>query len=225
MVLVGVIIVLVPLFYGLYRYYYGYTHYGPVAASFWSQSWYLTALLGLVVFGAFTLNVIKKSRHRIAVHQYGICLKTGRSMIIAWERIQGVSFIRIQPNLLNLFFKPRTQAHLFLDDGKIVRLDQNFEGFNDLLTRIKSTLYPKLLDNLKSSYNSGEWVNFGSLAIQQNSLRINNREILWSDIDRLYVKSGYLVVELANRKQIQAPVINIPNLELLLKIVQAGVSV
>jgi hypothetical protein len=94
--------------------------------------------------------------------------------------------------------------------------------FSDLLARLKTILYPRLLAKLQERYRIGEWVEFGPITVNTGRLRLNGREQPWTDVHRLLVQSGFLVVELANQVPIKIPVIQIPNLEIMLQVIMVG---
>ncbi|HLA98483.1 MAG TPA: DUF6585 family protein [Anaerolineales bacterium] len=223
LVLMGIAVVLAPLFYGFYRHYYGYTQHGPVAAAAWSRTWYLIALLGLVIFSIFILNILKKSRQFVALHTKGIRIRASDTISIPWERIRGLSYSTVQPKFMNYHLKPCTRALLFLDNGAFIRLDQHIQEFGSLVDRIRKSLNPILNARIKENFNRGEWVSFGSIMVNQAGLRIDNLYTAWQDIHKISITSGFLVVELANQTEIRIPVVKISNLELMLQIVQAGV--
>ncbi len=224
-VLIGALITLGPLSYGLYRYYFGYTHYGRIAASTWSQPWYLLALLGIVLFGILVQIAINRSRHFIAVHDNGVHMRTNKSILIPWVAICGLSHHTIQPNFLKLSLNQTSQAYLFLANGTRIRIDHRYDKFESLLTLIRNAIYPHQHAKYQEDFYSGKWVAFGSnIMVHISAMKIQDRQIPWRNIHRVSIKEGFLVVELANLAQVKIPVINIPNLELLLKIVQAGVD-
>ena len=223
-VLMGAAIVLAPLFYGFYRYYYGYTQHGPVAASAWSRSWYLITLLGLVIFAILILNNLKKSRQSVAIYTKGMRIRANNTLSIPWVRVHGLSYSTVQPYFLSSALRPRAQAYLFLEDGSFIRLDHRIEKFDLLVDRIRKILHPILNARIQEHYNNGKWVEFGSVMVNLTGAKINHRDIPWQDIHRMSIKAGSLVVELANQTAISIPIVKIPNLELMLQIVQAGIN-
>ena len=50
-------------------------------------------------------------------------------------------------------------------------------------------------------------------------------QIPWSGVRQITVRAGILIVELENQPDIRLPASQIPNLELLLQLIQQGVTV
>jgi hypothetical protein len=234
----GFLGVLAPAGYGLWRADYAYTHFGPVAAGQWSRPWFLLAAAAL---GAFILLAIVRSlsaRQAVAVFQKGLFLRRGlfRSQKLLWEQIAGIAAESVQEHFLRLPLKIHHQALLYPTLGKPIRLPANLENLPELVSRIKASLYPRLLPKLIENFRAGQWLYFGPLAIQQQSLHLGPPRIRlsetaarkglipWSRIKHLTIRSGSLMVELHDHAPYRIPVAKIPNLELLLQIVQQEVN-
>jgi hypothetical protein len=67
-------------------------------------------------------------------------------------------------------------------------------------------------------------VRFGRFAVHPKALYVWNKPIPWEQVNRLGARSGYLVVELETGGQIRIPVAEIPNLELMLQLVEWGIN-
>ena len=67
------------------------------------------------------------------------------------------------------------------------------------------------------------------ISIDQTGLQINNgkhpaHSLAWQQINHICVDSGMLVIQPENEAAIRMPVVEIPNLELLLQTIQTGVN-
>ncbi len=240
----GFLCVLAPAGYGLWRADYAYTHFGPVAAGQWSRPWFLLATVALAAFILLVIARTLAARRLVAVFQEGLLVKPGpfRSRKLRWEHIAGIASESTQEHFLNLPMKTRQRALLYPTLGKPVRIRDDLEKLPELVSRVKASLYPRLLPRLNESFRAGQWLYFGPLAVQKQSLHIGSRRprtprrpqpsesaspkgsIPWSRVERLTVRSGRLMVELHDHAPYRIPVAKIPNLELLLQIIQQEVS-
>jgi hypothetical protein len=140
--------------------------------------------------------------------------------------------------------RPQCQARLYLKGGRTVRLVEAVSGWDnlaalfgparienlpELITRLKAHLYPRLYPALQAGFLAGRAVAFGPVSVQAQGLRMrpHNQAITpWSEIRRVTVRSGELMVELKHLQKgnslARIPVAKIPNLELLLKLIEAN---
>ena len=226
---VGLLAIFAPLAYGLYRAQYANTYYGPVAAQFWSRPWYLLAgCSALLVLVWLTIRLVR-SRRYVAVHQNGVRVRLSRRQQYAWGSLAGVATGVVQTRLLGIPLYTRSQAELFPAVGARIRLDDSLENLPELLTQIKARLYPRLLRAMRKAFQDGERVYFGPLAIQQNELRLEEKDraalvIPWSQVRSVNIQAGMLVIDIDEKRSIRLPVARVPNLELLLQIIQTGVN-
>ena len=228
--LAGILGVISPLAYGLWRYNYAYTQHGPVAAEHWSRSWFLLSWLALATFAMLTFYRLLASRCFVIVHKNGLRfrLDTFFTRILLWKEIAGVSNSFTQEVFLNLPLYKRQQATLYPNVGRPVHLRGDLQNFPDLISRIKASLYPRLYPGLSAGFHAGQWLYFGPLSVQSQGLRLATT-IPWPQVDRLEVREGCLVIALNGQgirpDPLKIPVSQIPNLELLLQLVQQGVKV
>jgi hypothetical protein len=228
LLLLGALAVFLPLAYGYLRMQYAATNYGPAAAQAWSQPWY--ALSGAAVLCALILFLLRwmASRRRVAVHQRGLVLAASRKKFIPWSELEGVAFGSTQTHFLGIPLRNRQTARLYPAVGKPIRLPDSVENMAELLTRIKAALYPRLLPRMQAAFEAGKTLYFGSLAITQSNLRLAGEEPMrslpWEQIAHIGVQSGMLEIHLTSEEKIRMPVQDIPNLELLLQIIQSGVK-
>lgn len=219
--------VLAPLGYGVWRSSYAYMHYGPVAAEFWSRPWYLLATFSVAVFALLGLYRISLSRRLVAVHKNGLLLRQGllRVRRLPWTDLAGIAAGTVQDRFLGLALRTAHSAILYPGAGRPVRLDGSLQALPELVSRIKASLYPRLLPRMQQAFSAGQWLYFGPIAIQREGLRLDRQRFRWEEIDRVAVQAGYLVVELQDRpKKKRVLLSKIPNFELLLQIISQGVT-
>lgn len=221
--LLGTLAVFCPLAYGIYRANHAYAHFGPVAATFWSRPWYLLSLLALFTFSILTLYRIRIARRFVAVHKNGLRLGLSHTKILSWEQIAGISTAITQDRFLGLPLHTSHRATLHPNVGKPIPLSPSLQRFPELITRIKASLYPRLLPGLRADFQTGKWLHFGAVSIQSQALRLQGRQIPWTQVKRITVQSGYLVVEV-DQSQNRFLTSQILNLELLLELIDLGVK-
>jgi hypothetical protein len=212
-----------PLLYGRHVYNQAIQN-GPVAAARISFPWYLLALTALLVFAVLIVYRLWLTRRFVAVHQRGIVLNLGRGRSLPWGHITGIAVGYSQEYLLNHPLASGFRAWLVPGVGKIIQLDERLEDLPELVTRLKAHLYPRLLPALQADFQARKWVHFGPLAVHNQAVRLQERAISWVEVKNLTIQDGDLIVELVEGRSHRFPVWSIPNVELLLQLIQAGVS-
>lgn len=237
---------LAPLGYGLWRYESAYTQYGPAAAEAWSSNWFLLSGLLLLGFLFLLYRRMRLSRRFVAVHKEGLSLNLPsgilpagtRTYSLRWGQIAGIATDTVQERFLGLDLGVTSQAVLFPNLGRPVRLDSSLQRQPELVSRIKAGLYPRLLPGLSERLQAGQWLMFGPLSIQGGALRLlrawpaTRLVVPWSQVNRIDVRSGYLTIELkdpptqnhSGRGPLRIAISQIPNLEILLQLVQQGIN-
>jgi hypothetical protein len=234
-ILPGLLGVLTPLGYAFWTYNDALAKYGPVAAESWSQPWYQLAIIALLLFSILVLIRLIIARRKVTIFKNGIRLEIfpSRKKSLRWSDISGVAIAVSQEKFPLLHVKTNHLATLYPNVGKSIRLNSSFENLPEMVSRIKAGLYPRLLPNLKTLFQKNQWLYFGPLSIQRQGIRYHRSRrdhqpawaFPWSQIDHLTIQSGFLVLEIkgkpARKKRI--PTSQIPNVELLIQIVQQGV--
>ncbi len=221
--------VLVPVLYGYSRAQYALTKYGPIAAAAWSRPWYLLAGVAMLVGAALLVYRLTTRRRRIDVHKNGILLRRSRVKYLPWTGVAGIASGTSQTFFLGLPLRTHNRVMIYPTVGKPLRLDSSIENLPELLTRLKASVYPRLLEQMSPAFAQGGRLYFGPLSITQSSLQFEigkppARNLPWSQLRSVSVQSGVLVVEPEQGQALKIPAFNIPNLELLLQIIQSGVK-
>jgi len=227
----GFILALVLIVTGLDWYYYGYTQYGPIAAQSWSQDWLLWGILIGVTTLLITVWQVFRTRGRVNLYRYGISthLPLQPSRSLRWEEITGIASATIQDSLWGHTLRTRHQSTIFPTQGMPITLDNHLGNLLELTTRLKANLYPRLLPGLRTRYQTGHQLNFGPISIHLKSVTIRDRQIPWEQVSHITVLSGHLIVETHDHvsdhsNNIRIPGNQIPNLELLLQVLQRGLN-
>ena len=227
----GTLAVLVPLYYGYARAHYAKVYYGPVAMDQWSRPWYALALIALLIFLILGVLRIIASRQSVSVYERGLRLSFGPQKNLRWEEIAGLATETSHYHFFGISLKNSFQGMIYPNIHKPIRLTNNIQDLPELLTLIKARLYPRLLPNLVANLEKGQSLHFGPLAMRKDGLILSNKKtsnvgqtVPWVRLQSVDVVSGYLVVELSDHTRRKLPISKIPNIELLLQLIQQGVN-
>lgn len=227
LLLPGSLSVLAPLAYGLWQSYYAYTQFGPVAAEARSRPWFLLASLALAVFAVLLLFRLRQASQLVTVRQHGLHYRfpPARAGSLRWQDMTGITAAPIQEYFLGFPLRAYWLVKLHPMKGSPVSLDNTLRNLPELISRIKAGLYPHLLPRLRARLRAGDWISFGPLDLHAQTFRLRGREFLWTEVEHIDAQSGYLTIELKNQVVHRIPISRIPNIELLLKLIQQGVHV
>jgi hypothetical protein len=220
------LVVIAPLGYGLWRAWYAYTNFGPAAASAWARPWYIFATVALVPFSLLAIYRMYLASRYVAVHEEGLRLRLSpfSNLRLTWDEITGIATAAYQDHFLGLALRLRPQITIYRRSGRPIRLDGRLQKITSLTRRLKSNLYPRLWPEISARLKAGNPVQFGPLSVHPKVLYLKHQSIPWEQVSRLSVRSGFLVVELEAGKPVRIPVAHIPNLELLLQLVDWGIN-
>ena len=227
----GLLGVLAPYSYAIWLYGRSMQQHGLVAAEQWSKPWFWLAWGALAAFILLLILRFLDLRRFAAVYARGVQLHPGilRTHNLRWEQISGVALSVTQ----NVFLRSRGHTHLraviYPNLGGKIRLDERLQNLPELISRIKASLYPRMLPGMKADFQAGKWLYFGPLAVQAKALSLQQGEISWEQVENLQVKDGYLAVSWTEGQETvrdkRIPIAKIPNLELLLQIIREGINV
>jgi hypothetical protein len=231
--------------YGAYLASWSHSRFGPVPAVTWSGPW---LLFGSIVF-LFWLTVSLYSYSRIQpviwLYELGLCIEKGRLRNLLWEQIDGIASGTVVqfpwPGGTGIV---RYSASLFPAKGSPVLLYGSSDGKSgipnlpELVRRIKVNLFPSLQSELARMFRSGLPLSFGPIGIDQMGLKLpplvpltGTRSVPWRNVKQITIQSGFLLVELnypqnyiITGRSYRLPVAKIPNLELMLKIIDQSVQ-
>jgi hypothetical protein len=174
---------------------------------------------------------VLRSRVHVNLFRYGIDVHQPlqASHHLRWEDITGISFATIQDSLWGRTLRTRHRLTIFLMEGKPIKLDHRVDKLLELTTRLKANLYPRLLPGLRARFQSGHQLTFGPISMQSNAIMIRDRKIPWDHVSHITVSDGKLIVETHiqgsdHLYSTRIPIIKIPNLELLLQVLQRGLN-
>lgn len=215
-----------PFLYGLKRDIYARTYYGPVAAQIWSWPWYATATAALIPLLMLAIRRIWQAHRWVALHKNGVNIQWtgGNSYTLRWNQILGLSCTMSETMLFGRSNRIRHNLTLYCIDGHQIQIDDRIKDLPDLSDRIKAKIYPHLLPKMRASYQKGETLFFGPIQIHKQAIHVREQDIPWKQVSRLNIDSGKLIIETSSRFPIRISTGKIPNVELLIQILQEGVS-
>lgn len=226
--LIVIFFIVMPFLVGFYRTLYGYAQYGIAAAFSWGFYWFLISFSILILITLYCLYRLVVARFFISVHKSGIHLHRlfKYDQFMHWEDISALyvnqEHSRITKGSL------LTSAVILTNKNKKISLRESMiENLPELITQIKSAVYVHLYPTFRDKFRAGELVSFGPVEIQKKYLNIrrynikpSSLKIPWSDITSMTIRSGYLLVKLHNNSVYRIRAAKIPNLEILLYLVE-----
>jgi hypothetical protein len=221
----GVLAILAPLFYGIYLAGRIYSHLGPTPVLPNTLPWFCLAATGWIIFGSLVVYRYTLSKKYIALYQTGLVINSRVKHFYPWSQIKAIQSGTKKIYFLYFELKESFQCALILKKGKIIKISKSINNLPDLINNIKNIFYPIILPTLHDAFLKDKWLNFGSLKIQKRNLEFQSLKVPWNLVNQITISSGTLVIELSNHKTIQIPVCGIPNLELLLQIINSGVTI
>ena len=220
----GLLAVGLPLAVGSTRYIEGYNNHGELAAVTWSRSWFILAIFALICWSLLIVHRLRLADRYIAIHQKGIAIKIQQASALRWEEISGIASGAFQPSLFGMRGDIRYRATIIPNVGKPIAIRGSFENLPECITRLKARLYPILEAALKPLFVEGKWIYFGPVAVQRDALRLYRLQLPWNDVKRVSISKGDLVVELSDQSSKRIAVDQIPNIEILLQLIDQGVT-
>lgn len=222
----GGLAVLTPLIYGILRKNYALAYFGPTAAEVWSNPWFTWTEIALIAYLGLGLRRLRRARQVVTVHKNGIAITVHKKkqFIYNWTQLAGVACTTLQPTFLGLKFKPRHRIVIYPTEGKPISLNDRIPDIPKLVKQIKTKIYPRLLPNFRKSFSKGHPLNFGPITFCQDSLQLRDLSIPWNQITNITVKEGFLMVESGTNRPVKIPSGKIPNIELLIQLLQEGVE-
>jgi hypothetical protein len=214
---------LLPLAIGCWREQYGLSNYGPAAASAWSLPWYRLSLVALIPLLWLALRRVRQSHRVIRIFPQGITIQStaGRRWRFSWPEIQGISSTKVCYSFLGISLNCKYEARLYPVEQKPIRLD-NLPALEELCARIKAEIHPVLLQQYRRAFQNGETLVFGPVKINRDEIMVKKKSIPWRQLERLEPAGGFLHLVQKNNHPLKLPVQEVPNIELLLQIIQEG---
>lgn len=201
-----------------------FQQHGPALALLRSRGWFALGILLLIVLAIYLLFLILRSFQRLEVFSEGIRYRNRlfQQRSYLWSDLFGISTSATRSTLLGKNLRTIPSGRIIPKYGRPIELSNRLEGVPKLIRIIKSNLYPIIWPEMKTGFLQGENLHFGRISLDKNYLSIAKKKIPWNTIKKIWVDSGYLVVEMYRDSKGRVPLSQILNLELLLKVVDWG---
>ncbi len=201
-----------------------YQQHGPALAIIRARSWFIFGTILLVVIGIFFLNRISISFQRIEVFKNGIQFRTRllSHRSYRWSDLSGIASSATRLTFFGKIIRTSAGGRIYPTFGKPIELTNRFQNIPILIKIVKSNIYPLILPALKSIFRTGGSNQFGRISLSKDYFQISKKKLPWDSVDRIWVDAGYLVVELRGDSNQRVLISEIPNLELLLQVIDWG---
>jgi hypothetical protein len=206
--------------YGLWQVYLGYVQFGPAAMAAWGQPWFAAAALAALPLFVLTVRAVILARREVVVAEQGLLLHGVAKKPLAWKNLHGIAVDEVRYHLLTLTLRTRRRVRLYPTTGSPLTLDDRFRDLAGLAETIKARLYPLLLPELRKQLQANQWVYFGPVRFTRTELHVGTHTFPWEQVTSLRVHAGVLSIERPARSPLRLPVAKIPNVELLLQLVE-----
>jgi hypothetical protein len=217
--------VLTPVGYGLWRTYYGYTHFGPAAASVWGRTWFLLGGVCVILLLFYSLRRLKKAHTWIEVYPWGLYLHypPGRKRVLQWDDIHGITSYSIKKRFLRVI--NHTKHYLYLHSQKYSPLlcHPNLNDREGLKKTIKQQVFDRIRPKLHKAISAGQIIPFGNASISKKVLYLKDQEIPWEYVEEISVEKGIFIIKLSPQKKIELPIRKIQNLEILIHLIKTEI--
>lgn len=213
--------------YGTYLALTAYPQFGFALAVKRAQTWYLLTAGLLMIIGIYFVYCLLVSLQKIELSDEGFSIRDSifRRQTFRWSEISGIAASTKEITFLGKAITIIPTGMIFLDSGNRIKLTNRFQGVPQLVNLIKHKVYPLLWQSTKSSFNSGQEIQFGTINLDHRRITFAGKEIAWTTIQGIRINAGNLVVELRDKFSYQVPLDKIQNLELLFKVIDWGISI
>ncbi len=222
----GGLVILFSYLYGTFLARNAYLEHGPALALIRGQYWFTGATILLILLIGYFIYRLLTSLLRLEVYDRGILQRTHllRNVTYRWGEFAGISSSATAIKLGEKNIQTVPRGKLYLKNGKSINLTNRYQNIPQLVKIIKSKIYPLIWSVLKSDFRSGNLVHFGRISLDSTHVMISKSKIPWSSVYRVGAAAGFLVIELRDDSSHQTPISSLSNPELLLKIVDWGIS-
>jgi len=205
--------------YGLWRVYLGFVRFGPAAMAAWGLPWFIAAAWAAIPLFLLTVRAVWFARREVIVAEQGVLLHGMGRKPLPWKHLEALTVDDTRYHFLGITLRNRRSIRLYPTTGKSIFLDDRFDDLPGLAETLKKQLYPRVRPELQTQIQAGQWVYFGPIRLNRSQFEPGSRRIPWQQVKSLRVQAGILVAELEAQKPVRIPSAKIPNIELLLQLV------
>jgi hypothetical protein len=203
---------------------FAYQTYGPLAIERWMSA-PAVAAGGFLVAGVAIL-ALGRGRPRVIVrrHARGLVLERGRrGSAIPWDEVREVRTASVRYGLGPLPWGRQEQMTLVTRDGRTFHLDHSLSEYEELVSAVKHSVYPMLLDAYTRAFNHGQTLPFGPLSLAPDGIQNGRKTMPWNQVNQVRLDHGWLEAAPTDSKsglRLRFPARSIPNVDLCLQLIQ-----
>jgi hypothetical protein len=219
------LLVLAPLFYGLWRTLYGYSNFGPAAAYYWGRSWFLASGFLVLFLLFYTYRRLRNAHTWVEIYSWGLFFHNppGKKRVVYWEDIIGVTSYAVNRSFIRIFNKSIHYLIIYTRKYRPLHCHPNLHDRQGLKKTIKKQVYSRLRPKILQAYKMGEIVPFGDLSISKQKLYLPKQEIPWDYVEGISVQKGNFMIKLSAQKAITIPIRKIQNIEILVHLIKTEI--
>lgn len=205
---------------------------------------FMSGYLATLIISVSIIIQYWHSKRFIEIYQAGVRIRLWGidSISLKWQELEGISIARLDYKLFNRSIKQQSKLLFYLRDRPSIYLEPTLPFIEEALEDIKECYYDFLFPDLVEKLKTGQPVSFGPIHVNQDAFQIYRRipsqdfilpvnqrssqfiSIPWQSLKALTIHGGYLVVQSENLSTKKIPISQIPNFELLFKIIEQGVT-
>jgi len=219
--------------YGVWLMVYAYEQNGIGAIFVWSRPWLIASLISFTLLLIFIIFRRRMAYPLITLYNNGFSINTGFvTKMFFWHKLAGVAERWSQDHFFGQVIRDDYSATIYPKHSRPIKLGSRTENLSDLISRIKSNIYPLLGPHLLARYNAGSRLHFGPVSIEKPGMQIRTwkyfgftKNIPWTDIDKIFIEAGTMkITRNQSNKCHKISLSKIRNYELLLHIINEGVQ-
>lgn len=220
-----ILVVLSPLFYGLWRTLYGYSSYGPAAASTWGRIWFFISGILVIFLLFYTLRRLRRSHTWVQIYTWGIQyhLPLRKKKYLKWEEISGISIYSVNKSFTPLINNTKHYLVLYSKKYRPFVCPPGLTRRPGLVKVIRDQVYKRLQPRLTQAFKDGKTIPFGGISISKEKAILPSTEIPWEFLDGASIEKGNFQIKLTAGNTLEIPIRNLINLEILVQLIKTEI--
>ena len=207
---------------GAYRWTFALSNYGPAVVWRWSVAWLIVGLLFLLIGLVGAAWVFRWNWLAVTSYDNGLEIqRRNHASTVTWGEIQAVLVSGVTYGVLGLIWGRRSSLRLEMASGQKQRFPDTLAGLTQLITTVKSHVYPRLLNEYFTHLRNGQPIAFGPLHVRPEGVARGTRRFSWGEVAAAELKDGKLLIK-TNQKgsPIRVRTSDVPNAEICLQLIQ-----
>ncbi len=216
--------------FGLYSGYSAYYRHGPAVVR---QNLLLPVSLGLLFLllgGLILVSALARNGKSIVIYEHGFMLHDRKvDEAWRWDDLASIRTAVTRQYFLGIRSGNRHMYTLARRDGERLVLDDRVRGVETLADRIREKALPMLYARYVPSLLHGQELAFGPVQVcKEKGIVIGKKTLAWGRIHQAVVENGALTITTVNGQKtprtVRIPVAEVPNVDILLAIIQEMVE-